>query len=288
MRLISKSLLAAACVSLYLTSCKKTETPSETLPFNAFAVSDSTGTDSLIVTRTKLLTDSTWRYYEYYLNYSQDSAKLVWKWGKAFNQLNLGLNTTKFNTNGTYSETTQTGAIVNGTWSFLNNATQIRVVNSYGVFTSDIRELKANSFEWQSVDGATYGVEKASFPTTDYTTSATAKLTGKTWKYHAYFYNYPKAAATLAYRNIARSNPVLNLSMNQVTFFANGTFTEVDQNGTTYNGTWYLSNNDTRITTKVNGNYPEFSADIKVLTKDRFEWNRLDNSNYYYGEQVAL
>jgi len=288
MRLITKSLLAVASISLYLTSCKKTEVPGENLPLNAIAAVDTTGTDSLIVKRTKLLTDSTWRYYEYYLNYSQDSAKLVWKYGKTSNQLNLSLNRTKFNPGGSYYEITETGATLTGSWEFLNNATQLKVVNSYGTFVSNIRELTANTFEWQSVDGATYGVEKAVVPTTDYTKSAFAKLTGRTWKYQAYFYNYPAAAATLAYRNIARSNPVLNLGLNTVTFKTDYTFTQVDQNGVTSTGTWSLSNGDTRITTKQDGNYPSFPADIKVLTSDRFEWNRIDNNNYYYGEQVAL
>ncbi|UPK72798.1 hypothetical protein [Chitinophaga filiformis] len=288
MRIVSKTLLLAASVALYLTSCKKTETPTEKLPLNAVGLVDSTSTDSLIARRTKLLTDSTWRYYEYFVNYSQDSAKLVFKRGKAANTINLNLNQTKFNTDGTCREITETGQQLNGTWALLNNGTQIRVTNSYGTFTSNIKELTANNFEWQSVDGATYGVEMSVFPTTDYSRTATAKITGRTWKYLAYFTNYPLASANLAYRSNRTYNPILNLSLNRINFYTDGTYKEVSETGAVSYGTWYLSNNDTRITVQQNGNYPAFTALITVLTSDRFEWNRLDNNYYYYGEQVAL
>lgn len=288
MRIVSTTLLLAASVALFLTSCKKTEAPTEKLPLNAFGLVDSTSVDSLIARRTKLLTDSTWRYYEYFVNYSQDSAKLVYKHGKSANAINLFSNRTKFNTDGTVYEITETGQQLYGSWALLNNGTQVQVTNPYGTFTSNIKELTANNFEWQSVDGGTYGVEKAVFPTTDYSQSATAKITGRTWKYLAYFTNYPLASANLAYRSNRTSNPILNLTLNRINFYTDGTFRQVSETGAVSYGTWYLSDNDSKITTQQNGNYPAFTSVIKVLTADRFEWNRVDNNYYYYGEQVAL
>lgn len=288
MRIVSTTLLLAASVALFLTSCKKTEAPTEKLPLNAFGLVDSTSVDSLIARRTKLLTDSTWRYYEYFVNYSQDSAKLVYKHGKSANAINLFSNRTKFNTDGSVYEITETGQQLYGSWALLNNGTQVQVTNPYGTFTSNIKELTANNFEWQSVDGGTYGVEKAVFPTTDYSQSATAKITGRTWKYLAYFTNYPLASANLAYRSNRTSNPILNLALNRVDFYTDSTYKQVSETGAISYGTWYLSQNDTRITVKQNGNYPSFTSVITVLTADRFEWNRVDNNYYYYGEQVAL
>jgi hypothetical protein len=99
-------------------------------------------------TKTELLTSKTWVYEEYFREYNSSNTVLVYKRGKSNNSFNLDLNKVTFRTDGTYTETTETGAILNGTWSFKNNETQTEVVNSVGTFTSSIVLLDENHYHW--------------------------------------------------------------------------------------------------------------------------------------------
>jgi hypothetical protein len=283
MRIVKTLLFASA--ALYFSSCQKTEAPTESLSLSRDVLAVTAADDSLVAVRTKLLTDSTWRYYEYYTNFNVAASKLIWKFGRTSNTLNLSLNRTKFNTNGTYTETTETGAQLPGSWAFLNGGTQLQTTNSYGTFVSNIRVLTANRFEWQASDGSNYGVELASFPTTDYTQTALALLTGKTWKYESYFLNYPLASADLAWY-LGKPIVSLNLSLNRVTYNTNGTYSEIDQNGNTVTGTWQLLNSGTRLSVTPSSSGIAFVSDIKVLNATRLEWNRIDNNYYYYGSMI--
>jgi hypothetical protein len=110
--------------------------------------------------RMALLTSKTWVYTEYFHDFSVTAPAnpgLVWKTNKSNSTLNLSLNVVKFNADGSYTETDQFGNIVTGTWSFLNNQTETQVINSQGTFTSIIKLLDTNRFEWVDIAGGNYG-----------------------------------------------------------------------------------------------------------------------------------
>lgn len=104
-----------------------------------------------------LLTAKSWVYTVYFNNYGAAAPSLVWKNNKANSTLNLSKNIVKYNTNGTYTETDEYGVVYNGTWTFLNNDTEVRVTNSKGTFTSIIKLLSTDRYEWLDKGGITYG-----------------------------------------------------------------------------------------------------------------------------------
>jgi hypothetical protein len=71
--------------------------------------------------------------------------------------MNLSLNKIKYNTDGTYQETTENGTIINGTWKFLNGESQTEVKNPNGTFTSSIISLFETSYIWHDQSVARYG-----------------------------------------------------------------------------------------------------------------------------------
>jgi hypothetical protein len=127
-------------LALNLTSCKKDN-------------DSRTKTKS----KTELLTSKTWIYDEYFTNYNQATTLLAYKRDKASNTMNLSLNKIKFNTDGTYQETTESGSILTGTWRFLNGETQTEVINSTGTFTSDVISLSETSYIWYGQSVGRYG-----------------------------------------------------------------------------------------------------------------------------------
>lgn len=124
-----------------------------------FMVPDSLICDTSTSGRLALLTAHIWVYDEYFSNYNNSSASLIYKRGKSNSPLNLNLNQAQFNTNGTYWEIDQNGNYISGSWTFLNGNTQMRVVNYLGTFTSNIRRLDTKRLEWQDVGGSVYGEE---------------------------------------------------------------------------------------------------------------------------------
>ena len=101
-------------------------------------------------TKTKLdyLTAHTWKYDEYFRGYNSTTPTLYYKTGRTNNYLDLSLNRVTFRTDGTYTEITETGSTLNGTWKFLNNETQVQVTNSVGTFTSSIVILDDTKYHW--------------------------------------------------------------------------------------------------------------------------------------------
>lgn len=269
-------LCAVALAAITFASCEKDEVPpAPTNPVDTIVLSE----------KGKILTDTIWRYYEYYKDFQTTGSTLVWKTNRNVNTLDLHLNKVKFNKDGSYWEITETGDSLKGSWHFINNETQI-VVNSSSTFTSDIRVLTANKFEWEVVNGTTYGVMMKRFPESDKSKTVAQLLTGKKWKYETYFYNFPLASADLVWRIGKPNNTFTVLDQLIVEYKADGTSVETYKDGTVVNGTWYLSNNDTHITVTPNGGM-SFESEIKVLNETRFEWNRVDRGYYYYGEQIV-
>jgi len=228
------------------------------------------------------LTGQTWIYYEYFNNFGDPATVLAWKTNRTSNTKNLSLNQVKFNSNATYSEIDENGVTVNGTWTFLNNKTQVQVVNSRGTFTSTIQALSSQKYEWLAADG-TYGVMLPKGQPVDSTGDRTPLLTAHNWVYQEYFTGFSQTAPSLVWKT-NKSNSTLNLSKNVVKFNTDGTYWEYDQNGTYYYGTWYFRNNQTQVQV-YNNVGTTFTSTIKLLTANRYEW--LDANGNTYGEMIS-
>lgn len=280
MKSFLKLSLLAGIILYGATACQKSNDLGATSPVSK--ASASVDTSSPVV---KLLIDSLWYYYEYYSNPNSVSATMVWKANKPNNTLDLSLNRVKYFNDGTYTERDQNGNVFNGTWELLNNETQIRVYNIYGIFTSDIKKLNSNELEWQDINGATYGIMRHKFPGIDTSVSATTLLTSQEWKYDAYYSNYNANSANIQYKTGKSNNPMAMSNM-RVKFNSDNTYYEVDQNGNYLYGTWTISG--TTLTVYNSFGIGVYASTINVLTTDRIEWKShwTDSGGPFYGELV--
>jgi len=228
---------------------------------------------------TSLLTSQTWVYYEYFDHFDSLNASLVWKRYPLVDSLNLAQNQVKFNSDGSYSEITQTGATLTGTWSYSNGGAGVTVVNSEGTFASTIQLLTSQRYEWLGSNG-TYGVMVPINQAIDTTGGRMALITAHTWVYQEYFYNFNQSVPSLVWKgNLTGAQ--FNLGLAWVKFNTDSTYSEADQNGTLYNGTWSFTNNQTG--TVVYNSLGTFTSNIELLDTARFEW--YDGVNHY-GEMV--
>jgi hypothetical protein len=228
---------------------------------------------------TSLLTSQTWVYYEYFDHFDSLNASLVWKRYPLVDSLNLAQNQVKFNSGGSYSEITQTGATLTGTWSYSNGGAGVTVVNSEGTFASTIQLLTSQRYEWLGSNG-TYGVMVPINQAIDTTGGRMALITAHTWVYQEYFYNFNQSVPSLVWKgNLTGAQ--FNLGLAWVKFNTDSTYSEADQNGTLYNGTWSFTNNQTG--TVVYNSLGTFTSNIELLDTARFEW--YDGVNHY-GEMV--
>lgn len=232
---------------------------------------------AVVSARAKLLTNKTWLYTEYFSNYSAASAELTYKRDKASaNPTNLSANRTTFNLDGTYTEITNTGATINGTWQFLENETKLKTVYSGGTFTSEIIQLDSLNFKWYDATRNTYGKMEVSPYVPNYTINA-SKLTGKTWIYYEYFSNYSTAQSALIYKRERTSN-ALNLTQNTTVFNANGTFNELNENGQNVTGTWQIINgNQIRTDNSLGGTH---IATLIALDDQNYIWYNPTTNTY--------
>jgi hypothetical protein len=99
-------------------------------------------------TRLELLTAKTWKYDEYYSNYNNSLTNILYKRGAPSNSFNLDRNRVNFRSDGTYTEITETGQTVNGTWRFTNDGIDTEVTNFSGTYRSRIIILEENKFYW--------------------------------------------------------------------------------------------------------------------------------------------
>ena len=107
-----------------------------------------------------------------------------------------------------------------------------------------------------------------------------ALITAHPWVYQEYFYSFGQPVPSLVWKgNLPDAQ--FNLSLNVVKFNADSTYTETDQYGTVYNGTWSFTGNQTG--TVVYNALGTFPATIERLDTARFEW--YDGVNHY-GEMV--
>ena len=269
------------CSLLAIVSCNKSlNKPNDVL---AETKSSDTKTARISSTKTDLLTSQTWVYYEYFLNFKNNPTGLVWKTNRSANDLNLASNKVTFFPNGNYTEIDQNGTTLNGTWTFLNNESDVRVTNSQGTFTSTIQQLTSGRYEWLDTAGR-YGVMIPQNQVSDTTGGKLALLTSQPWVYTEYFSNFSLSTPTLIWKTNKANSP-LNLAQNWVKFNTNGTYTEINQNGVTYNGSWQFMNNQTQV--QVTNSQGTFTSTIKVLSTDRYEWLSTNGSTYGEMEHPA-
>jgi hypothetical protein len=114
------------------------------------------------------------------------------------------------------------------------------------------------------------------------TNDKTDILTSQTWVYYEYFTDFNTNPTNLVWKTNRSSNS-LNLASNKVKFYPNGNYTEIDQNGITYNGTWIFQNNEADV--QVTSSQGTFTSTIQQLTSNRYEW--LDSTGGHYGVMVA-
>jgi hypothetical protein len=250
-----------------------------TLAFFSCSKSTDTTPNITCADSSGVLTSQTWVYYEYFKNFN-DSATLAWKTNRTSNTLNLSLNQVKFNCDSTYSEIDENGNTLKGTWTYLNNGTQVKVVNSKGTFTTTIQVLTAKRYEWLAASG-NYGVMLPKNLAKDTTGGRLQLLTAKSWVYTEYFNNFNLTSPSLVWKPNKANSP-LNLSQNVVKYNLDGTYSEIDQNGTLYNGTWTFLNNQTQV--RVVNSKGTFTSTIMLLNTDRYEW--LDTNGITYGEMI--
>lgn len=120
---------------------------------------------------------------------------------------------------------------------------------------------------------------------TDTTTTTpktkTELLTSKTWLYDEYFRNY-NSSNTILYYKRDKTNNLINLDINRVTFRADGTYTELNETGTTLNGTWKFLNNESQI--QVASSAGTYTSLIIKLDEDEFYWLDTNTSNGTLGK----
>lgn len=249
--------------------------------FSCTAEDPTTPEPPVLSDNTKILTTGTWVYYEYFNGYNDSQTKLTWKAGKANSYRNMSKIWVKFNADSTVTETNDNGVLYHGTWTFLNNETQIRVSNSEGIFISNIKVLADSLFEWHDVADNTFGVMMHEFPKTDSSRTRKELLTGRTWIYNEYFNNYNIASTDLTWK-LGKANSSSNYSKIWVQFNADGTVTETDQDSVLYKGTWTFLNNETQV--RVSNSKGVFTSEIKVLNSSRYEWQMVNGTTY--GEMI--
>jgi hypothetical protein len=254
------------CVALAISSCHKSNDSN----VNVTKCSDTSG----------ILTSKTWVYYEYFKNFNDPATTLAWKTNRTSNSLNLSTNQIKFNCDSTYTEIDEYGNTLKGTWTYLNNGTQVQVTNSKGIFTSTIQVLTGRRYEWLEANG-NYGVMVPQNLAIDTTGGRLQLLTSKPWVYSEYFKNFSQTSPSLVWKS-NKANSTFNLSRNIVKYNTDGTYTETDQNGTIYNGTWTFLDNQKQV--RVYNSVGTFTSSIMQLSTDRYEWFNIDGTTY--GEMV--
>ena len=110
-------------------------------------------------------------------------------------------------------------------------------------------------------------------------------LTSHTWMYNKYYIGYVDSAnkGTLAYRRGRAKNSVI-LDNTRVTYYKDGTATQIDENGSIIPCTWHFTNS--AQTEMITSNYTgDYYTTIVRLDRYHFNWYYTDiNGVKRYGE----
>jgi len=106
--------------------------------------------DTTPKTKTEMISSVTWIYNEYYINYNEANTLLAYKRYKPIILYDLSKSKLKYNTDGTYTETLESGLNVSGTWRFIENETKIELHINQQVITIKVIFINATNFQWAS------------------------------------------------------------------------------------------------------------------------------------------
>ena len=102
-------------------------------------------------------------------------------------------------------------------------------------------------------------------------------LSAHTWIYNEYFTNYNQTNTALVYKK-GKSNNLINLAGDEITFKADGTFSRIDLMGQPKSGTWQLVSNDTQLSTVEGG--VTHTSNIIVLDGNNFTFHDVPENVY--------
>lgn len=143
-------------IALVIASCQKSSVAPSSNSMNASSQNDAISAKS----RTQLLTQHTWIYYKYYVDYIDSSNKgtLAYQRGRHNNSINLDYDFVKYHADGTFDEQVNHTHIT-GTWYFQDSSQTVMVVTSYlGTTVATILQLNNKAFSYVYTD--LYGVSR--------------------------------------------------------------------------------------------------------------------------------
>jgi hypothetical protein len=247
------------------------------------------------------LCTSQWMYYQYFGDFHRTNSTLLYKLGRSNNAVNLDGDMTTYYPDNTFVEVTPTTTLRGyykvlkiwgtGNENVIEVSSTIISPNQYrGTFSARLMEINDKVYMWYSESSKFYGVlVHASSRPVNGPGSVASRLTSVGWKYESYFGNYNQATGTLLYRmnRLVGTPQAVELADDWVRYYPNNTFTiEHIVPNTIETGTWWLTDNDTKLHTKLNaGNTNEYVGDINVLSNTRFEWTT-SGSALYHGEMI--
>lgn len=109
-------------------------------------------------TKKDMLCGVTWKYFQYYINYSQPNTQLVYSIYKQNNSQDLSKARMKFNLNGTYTEIDASGASKSGTYTLNADETVITQTSNNTTTTIRLAAIDSKNFQWTSMDVNTVGI----------------------------------------------------------------------------------------------------------------------------------
>jgi hypothetical protein len=218
----------------------------------------------------QLLTEKTWKYNEYFTNYSLSTAAVEYKLGKPNNLTDLSPNRVSFNADNSYSEITQQGDTLKGTWRLLQNDTQLEVKNSLGTFLSRLLLFNSTNLVWlddqRNILARMIPADFNQLPSV-----TNSKLVGKRWIYQEYFTNFSRTETGLAYKR-DKANNLIDLTKNQVQFNVDGSVIEIDEAGNSVPGTWRFITVGAVTGTEVSNYKGRFQAVLVHLDDSSMVW----------------
>jgi len=272
------SILTLSAVVAF-TSCQKSSvTPS-------LRSSTTSNSSASLSTNTKLITAHTWMYNKYYIGYVDATHKgaLAYKRGGSRNTIILDKTRVTYYSDGTATEIDENGNNIPCIWHFTNvGETEMITSNYTGDYYTTIVKLTGSQFNWYYTD--INGVKRYG----EYIPDNTKLLAAHTWMYNKYFIGYvdPTHKGTLAYKRGGTQNTIV-LDNTRVTYYINGTATQIDENGSVIPCTWHFTN--PAQTEMVTSNYTgDYYTTIVKLTSSQFNWYYTDiNGIKRYGEYIA-
>ena len=235
------------------------------------------------------LTIHEWIYNEYFEDFNEENTTLDYKEGRAYNETDLRRGSMRFRSDSTYVETDVNGRGYDGTWYCLNG-NHIQIVMGTDTIIKIVKLLEDDRFEWLEENGH-YGVMRPADLKTDPEGTPFDLLTSNPWVYDEYFTDYDYTVPTLEWKANKDKNRT-TMTDSKVWFNADGTYIEVDDDGSpyysgwdteTYNGTWKFTD-DSQQKIQIDLDFATYTYTIMQLSDGRFEW--IDSDGATYAEMV--